>query len=100
MEHMGPKAKVKHLIEDVKGQLHQWMVLPSRFESMMEQVEQSKLMAPAQPSNSLLMVMGALLSGAGIAVLLGQTIHIPHWHFILGGGLLAFGVVLMFQRKA
>ena len=98
MEHMGPKAKIEHMAEDMKAQLHDWMVLPARVETMLEQVEQSKLMLPPQPSR-IPLIIGAVLSSGGIAILLGQSLHIPHWHAILGSGLLIFGIILIFQKR-
>jgi len=99
MKHLGPKAKIEHVAEDLKTQLHDWMTLPTRMDTMIEHVIQSKLMEPPKPS-ILPIIMGGLLSAVGIAMLLGQTLHIPHWHLILGSGLLIFGIIMIFQRKS
>jgi len=98
MEHMGPKAKIEHMAEDLKSQLHDWMTLPARMDTMIEHVKQSKLMEPPKPS-LLPLIMGGMLSATGIAMLLGQTLHIPHWHIILGSSLLVFGAIMMIQRR-
>jgi len=99
MQHMGPKAKVEHLAEDLKAQMHGWMTLPTRIDTVIDHVKQSKLMEPAKPS-ILPLLMGSILSAAGIAMLLGQTLHIPHWHIILGSSLLIFGIIMIVQRKS
>ncbi|MDQ6995349.1 MAG: 2-polyprenylphenol 6-hydroxylase [Mariprofundaceae bacterium] len=99
MKHMGPKAHIEHMAEDVKTQLYDWMTLPTRIDTMIEHVKQSKLMEPPK-SSFIPTIMGVLLSAAGIAMLLGQTLHIPHWHMILGSSLLIFGMIMIVQRKS
>ncbi len=98
LQHMGPKAKLGYAAEDLKGHLNAWMTLPERMDTMIEHVKQSKLMEPPKPS-VLPLLMGVLLSAAGVAVLFGESLHVPHWHLLLGSGLLVFGSILIVQRK-
>jgi len=102
MQHMGPKAQLEFMAHDVKDQLHDWMVLPSRMASVFEHIENTSQTMRDQKPSYILLMMGVLFSASGGAVLAAYAVGVAEavqWGGLVGAGFLLAGIVLLVRTR-
>jgi ubiquinone biosynthesis protein len=102
MQHMGPKAQLEFMASDMKDQLHDWMVLPSRMESVFEHIENTSQTMRDQKPSYILLMMGALFSAAGGAALTAYAMGMAEaaqWGGLVGAGFLLAGIVMIVRAR-
>jgi len=103
MQHMGPKAQLEFMAVDVKNQLHDWMALPSRMETVFEHVENNNQVMMSQTPSFSFVLIGALCCAAGGAALMAYSAGVSplasHWGLLVGSGLLLTGSLMVVRSK-
>ena len=102
MENMGPKAQLEFLADDLKHQIHDWMVLPARMESILNHVETRQALTP-QHTSRLPAMLGTLCCTAGGGILTAYYLELSiitnTWGLISGISLLLIGTLLVAHKN-
>jgi ubiquinone biosynthesis protein len=102
MENMGPKAQLEFIAGDLKHQIHDWMVLPARLESILNHVETRQALTPHNTSR-IPAVLGTLSCTAGGGILTAYTLEFAGiantWGLFSGISLLLVGIFLVVHKN-
>ncbi len=102
MQNMGPKAQLEFVANDLKHQIHDWMVLPTRMESILNHVETRQALIP-QHASRLPAIMGTLCCTAGGGLLTAYYLEFPSvtntWGLLSGISLLLIGALLVTHKN-
>jgi len=100
MQHMGPKAKLEYMAEDLKSQLHDWAVFPARLEGLLQHVETSNAFHQQTPSRipQAIGMLCAAMGGAALAAYAFDVSAVAEWSLLTGIGFSSVAFILMLKR--
>ncbi len=96
--HVGPIGKAEAMFDEVRGQLHNWMLLPEKIDGLLSRIEEGNVSFIATPSR-LPIVVGSMLAAGGGAYLAWSLAHdASSATLVVAAMLMGLGFILTLSR--
>jgi len=96
--HVGPIGKTEAALEDIRGQLRNWMMLPEKVDGLLSRIEEGNVSFIATPSR-LPIVVGSMLAAGGGAYLAWSLAHdASNATLVIAAMLMGLGFMLTLSR--